>query len=690
MKGFRIGIDTGGTFTDVVLIDPDGGRMFVTKVSSTPENPAIGFNRAINKVLNQSGESSENVIAMFHGTTVATNALLQGRISNLGLIVTKGFKHILEIARQSVPDGYGNSYFWVKPDRLVPLQYVFEVGGRLNFKGKELVSLDEDEARKTIEILKEENVNTIGVCLIHSYANPSHELRLAEIIAKEYPEATISISSKVLPEYREYERAVTTLVDAFVKPHMSNYLQNIKDELSADFRRCPMLVMQSTGGVLSAEQVIDKPITTALSGPAAGVLGGSVVAGLAGFKDVITLDAGGTSTDICLIENGMPNITTEAFVGPFPVRLPMIDIRTIGTGGGSIAWKTLEGNLNVGPISAGATPGPMCYPKGGDEPTITDANLVLGRLPAQLIGGEIPLSIKRSREGIAHLAERLDMDVSIEELASGIIEIANWNQANNIRQITIQRGIDPRGLALLSFGGSGPAQSPAVMELLEMSACLIPPNPGNLSAFGLLAVDWRTDHIITRVMSENMMDPKEVNDIYATLETEAREMLTRDGLDTSSHRYLREADLRYVGQSTEVRVLAPSNNFDVNAIDELIETFHLTHERIFGYSYRNKQKVEAVNFCLAGIGMIERPKLPPLETKSGDTKTTGLETRKVYFDGEFMETSIFDRTSLFAGQLIYGPSIIEEYGSTTVVYPDQQATIDDYGIIVIRPKKNRK
>ena len=381
------------------------------------------------------------------------------------------------------------------------------------------------------------------------------------------------------------------------------------------------------------------------------------------------------------------SITTDALIGPFPVRLPMIDIRTIGTGGGSIAWKTLEGNLNVGPISAGAAPGPMCYPKGGNEPTITDANLVLGRLPAQLIGGAISLCIERSREGLADLAERLNMDVSIEELASGIIDISNWNQANKIRQITIQRGIDPRELALLSFGGSGPAQSPAVMELLDMNACLIPPNPGNLSAFGLLAVDWRTDHIITRVMSEIMIDPKEVNEIYATLESEAREMLTRDRLDISAHRYLREADLRYVGQSTEVRVVAPSYHFDAKASKELIETFHLTHERIFGYSYRNKQKVEVVNFCLAGIGMIERPKLPPLEAKKGDPKTTPMDARQVYFDGKFVKTNVFDRTTLFAGQIIYGPSVIEEYGSTTVIFPKQQAKIEDHGIIVIRPEK---
>ncbi len=684
MKGLRIGIDTGGTFTDIVLIDLCSGKMSVTKVSSTPENPAIGFNRSIYKVLQQSGTNEDNVNVICHGTTVATNALLQGRLEGLGLIVTKGFKHILEIARQAVPDGYGNSYFWVKPDRLVPLHHIYEVGGRCNFRGEELAPLEEISVRKSIEQLKKHNIKTVGVCLIHSYANPAHEKRVAEIIAEDFPEAVISLSSKVLPEYREYERAVTTLVDVFIKPHMSNYLKIIAEELSPDLRLCPILVMQSAGGVLSAEQVVEKPITTALSGPAAGALGGSVVAGIAGFKNVITLDAGGTSTDICLIENGKPNITTEASVGPFPIRLPMIDVRTIGTGGGSIAWITPEGNLNVGPMSAGAAPGPMCYPQGGKEPTITDANLVLGRLPSKLIGGGISLSVERSRQGINNLAQQLGVDMTTEQLASGIIEIANWNQANKIRQITIQRGIDPRALALLSFGGSGPAQSPLVMDILDMNACLIPPNPGNLSAFGLLAVDWRTDHIVTKVMAEKMIDPKEITEIYYRLEREAQEMLIRDGLDISTHRYVREAEIRYFGQSTEVRVAAPDKDFDQESVNELIEAFHLSHERIFGFAYRNKQKVEVVNFCLAGFGVIDRPRLPQLKTKNGDTNSVPIETRQVYFDERFTETPIFDRTQLLAEQVINGPSIIEEFGSTTVIFPGQEATIDDKGIIIIR------
>ncbi|MFZ0839701.1 MAG: hydantoinase/oxoprolinase family protein, partial [Xanthobacteraceae bacterium] len=400
----RIGIDTGGTFTDIVAVDTGTGAMRVTKVASTPTNPAVGLVRGIKQILNDAQAGSEAVTSLAHGTTVATNALLQGEIASLGLIVTEGFRHILEIARQSVPEGYGNSYFWVKPDRIVPLRFVREVGGRLNYKGEELRPLDEASARAAAAFFRRQGVRAIGICLIHSYADPAHERRVAEIVAEEYPEAVLSLSSEVLPEYREYERAVTTLVDAFVKPHMTRYLARVTNELGPGLDDKPFLVMQSSGGVASAKQVVQKPITTALSGPAAGALGGAVIAKLAGFADVVTLDAGGTSTDLCLIEGGTPHVTNGGAVGRFPVRIPMIDVKTIGTGGGSIAWISREGHLKVGPRSAGAEPGPMCYPNGGDEPTITDANLVLGRIPAALIGGGIALDVARARAGLAAMA----------------------------------------------------------------------------------------------------------------------------------------------------------------------------------------------------------------------------------------------------------------------------------------------
>jgi len=679
----RIGIDTGGTFTDIVSVDSGSGAMRVTKVASTPANPAIGLVRGVDAILAGTGGTGDDVAGLAHGTTVATNALLQGEISGLGLIVTSGFRHILEIARQSVPEGYGNSYFWVKPDRLVPLSHVREVGGRLDFRGQELRPLDEADVRAAAQFFRRQGVRAIGVCLIHAYANPAHERRVAEIVQEEYPDCALSLSCAVLPEYREYERAVTTLVDAFVKPHMEKYLRRVHDELGAGLADKPFLVMQSSGGVASAADVAKKPITTALSGPAAGALGSAVVAEIAGFPDVVTLDAGGTSTDLCLIEAGKPHVTNGGAVGAFPVRIPMIDIETIGTGGGSIAWVSREGHLKVGPKSAGAEPGPMCYPNGGSEPTITDANLVLGRIPPALIGGGIPLQPARSRAGLEALAKRLPGNMSAEALAHGIIEIANWNQANAIRQMTIQRGIDPRNFALLSFGGAGPAQSPAVMELLGMKACIVPPNPGNLSAFGLLAVDWRTDHIVTRVMHEDAIDLTVVASLYSGLERDAVATLERDGIAADRIRIVREADVRYAGQSMEVRVAAPAGDVDGTFIAGLIDAFHAAHLRTFGYNYAGQQKVELVNLCVSGFGLIERPQLPRLAARGGATPAR-KSVRPVYVDGAFRDTPVYDRAVLPPDFRLDGPAVVEEFGSTTVVFPGQRIEVDPHGILIIR------
>lgn len=681
----RIGIDTGGTFTDIVCVDNASGRVSVTKVPSTPQNPALGLVDGVKKILGEVGSTEDAIAGLAHGTTVATNALLQGSIDSLGLIVTQGFRHVLEIARQAVPDGYGNSYFWVKPERPVPLDMIREVGGRLNFKGEELRPLAEDDVREAARFFRRKNIRSLGVCLIHAYANDAHEKRVLEILREEYPDCTVSISSQVLPEYREYERTVTTLVDAFVKPHMDRYLRRVKDALGDRLGEKPFLVMQSNGGVMSAGQVVNKPITTALSGPAAGVLGSAVIAKLAGFENIVTLDAGGTSTDLSLIEKGTPHLTNAGSVGPFPVRIPMIDIETIGTGGGSIAWVSREGHLKVGPKSAGADPGPMCYPKGGDQPTITDANLVLGRLPAALIGGGIALDVTRAKSGMADLAQRLGVKMTCLQMAAGIIEIANWNQANRIRQMTIQRGIDPREFALLSFGGAGPVQSAAVAQLIGMKATIIPPSPGNLAAFGLLAVDWRNDQMVTRVMPEEKIDLAAIADIYASLEADAVRRLQADGIARERVRLVREADLRYAGQSMEVRVTAPAGAIDGSFVAALIDAFHAAHRRNFGYDYKAEQKIEIVNFCVSGFGMIERPSLPKLPAKPG-AKAVPKGRRPVYFDTAMQDTEIFDRATLPPGARIEGPAIVEEFGSTSVVFPGQVLQVDDHGIMVIRQK----
>src|SRR6188472_1141249 len=401
-RTIRIGIDTGGTFTDVVAFDESSGELVTTKTPSTPGNPADGFMAGIDKVLGLDRRSA--IGAVSHGTTVATNQLLEGKVEKLGFVTNTGYEAMLEIARQSVPDGYGNSYFWVKPDRIVPRDLVKGVEGRLDFTGAEARPFDEDGARAVARWFRERGIDTLGVCFLHSYANPDHEERMRAVLAEEHPGAVVSLSSQVLREYREYERAMTTLVDAAVKPRVSRYVDNIKERLTT-YGEVPFYVMKSNGGVLSADEVVHQPITTVLSGPAAGALGAALIAKVAGFDRVLTSDGGGTSTDVSVVIDGEPTLTTEGSVGAFPSKIPMIDVVTVGAGGGSIAWLSPEGTLKVGPQSAGADPGPLCYAKGGTHVTITDAHVFLGRIPPHLLGGEIPLDVDAARTGVIALAD---------------------------------------------------------------------------------------------------------------------------------------------------------------------------------------------------------------------------------------------------------------------------------------------
>jgi N-methylhydantoinase A len=445
----RLGIDTGGTFTDIVAFDEDTGAIVTTKTPSTPADPAEGFMTGVHKVLGMLGLGGADLVAVSHGTTVATNQLLEGKVSDLGFITTEGYRFILEIARQSVPDSYGNSYFWVKPDRIVPADLVREVGGRLDFHGNEIRPFDAGQAAATARWFADRGINAVGVCLLHAYANPAHELAMRDILAAEHPDCTVSISSEVLREYREYERSVTTLVDAAVKPKVMRYITTIKNrfdsftERAADApRQVPFYIMKSNGGVLSADEVVHQPITTVLSGPAAGALGAALIAQRAGYDRVLTLDGGGTSTDVAVVLSGEPTLTTEGSVGQFPSKIPMIDVVTVGAGGGSVVWISPEGTLKVGPHSAGADPGPLCYEKGGTEPTITDAHLALGRIPPHLLGGEIPLNADAAASGLGKLAR--DLGLGPDDCARGALEISAWNQANALRQVTVKRGLDVR------------------------------------------------------------------------------------------------------------------------------------------------------------------------------------------------------------------------------------------------------
>ncbi|WP_336205676.1 hydantoinase/oxoprolinase family protein [Nonomuraea sp. LPB2021202275-12-8] len=669
MRSVRIGVDTGGTFTDVVAVDEQTGEIVTTKTPSTPANPADGFITGIGKL----GEL--DVASIVHGTTVATNQLLEERIANLGLITTEGFEFILEIARQSVPDGYGNSYFWVKPPRIVPVHLVKTVGGRLDHTGAEVRPFSEEQAAEVARWFRARGVNAIGVCFLHSYANPDHERRMREVLAREHPEAVVSISSDVLREYREYERAVTTLVDAAVKPGMRRYIANLSSRLGK-----PFSVMKSNGGVLSAREVVNQPITTVLSGPAAGALGAALIAGKAGHPSLITLDGGGTSTDVAVVIDGEPSITTEGAVGRYPCKIPMIDIVTVGAGGGSIAWISPEGTLKVGPRSAGADPGPLCYRRGGTEVTVTDAHVYLGRIPPHLLGGEIPLDFDAARMGIEALADKLGL--TPERTATGILEISAFNQSNAIRQLTVKRGLDVRDFPLVTFGGSGPLLACRLIDILGLPAVIVPPEPGNVSAFGLLSVDVKNDYVRTHVTRDLALD--KAARIYAELEAEAAEALDREGFDQPVH--VRSADLRYYGQAYEVRVPAPAGPVDEGWRQEVAGRFHDAHEKLYGYAYRDDERhgIEWVNLRVSGIGPITRPVIRRSPYQKVDPVPA---TRKAHFE-ERADTPIHQRAALEPGAVIEGPAVIEEYGSTIPIHPGFTAKVDEFGNVEVRRERS--
>ncbi|MFD0687008.1 hydantoinase/oxoprolinase family protein [Actinomadura fibrosa] len=676
MARLRIGIDTGGTFTDVVALDEDTGEVVTTKTPSTPADPAAGFAAGAAKALRLAGAAREDVAALCHGTTVATNRLLEDRIDDLGFVTTEGFGALLEIARQSVPDGYGNSYFWVKPPRIVPPGRVREVGGRLDHTGAELRPFDEGSAVAAARRLRDAGVRAIGVCFLHSYANPAHELAMRDVLRREHPDAVVSLSCEVLREYREYERAVTTLVDAAVKPAMGGYLARIAAGAAAR-----PLVMNSNGGVLSADEVARRPITTVLSGPAAGALGAAFVVAHSGHGSVVTLDGGGTSTDVAVVVDGEPTLTTEGAVGRHPVKIPMIDIVTVGAGGGSVAWRAPEGALKVGPRSAGADPGPLCYGRGGTEVTVTDAHAVLGRIPPHLLGGEVPLDVAAARAGVEALAAELGLGV--ERAAAGVLEISAWNQANAIRQITVKRGLDVRDYPLVAFGGSGPLLACRLLDVLGSPAAVIPENPGNLSAFGLLTVDVRNDHVRTRVVRDTELDPTLLGEVFGELEREAAEALQREGFGEG--RYVRSADLRYHGQAFEVRVPAPTGPPDEAFRAEVVRRFHDAHEALYGYCHRDgggQHPVEWVNLRVSGIGPITRPRLRERPPGDGDPSRARTGTRRVYFDA-WEDATVYRRERLAPGDVVDGPAVIEEFGSTLPLHPGFRARLDGYGNLVV-------
>ena len=677
--GLRIAIDTGGTFTDVVAID-EAGAIVAVKTPSTPGDPSIGLIAGVQKALAAFDRPASDLGMLLHGSTVATNAVLEHKFDGLGLLVTRGFRHMIEIARQSVPDGYGNSFFWVKPQRLVPLHLVREIPGRLRFDGSELEPINEAETLAAVSELVEDGVRCIAVCLIHAYANDAHERAVGELIRKNFPDVFVSLSSVVLPEYREYERAMTTLVDVLVKPYCKTYLQNAADKVQVGSGTVPFLIMQSNGGVVKHSTAGERPVTMLLSGPAAGILGSIHMAELAGFRNILTIDVGGTSTDVAIVEDYKPMYTSASMVENYPVKTPMLDIVTVGSGGGSIAWVDPYGNLKVGPMSAGADPGPICYGKGGDRPTVTDAAVVLGRLPAALIGGEIVLDLPSAESAYRKLGERFGL--SAEEVAAGALEIAAANQVFGIRQVTTARGREPANYAMVAFGGAGGLFATEVADFLSIGTIMSPPDPGNLCAFGLHVSDVRRDYIRTMVRRQSQAAAAEIIAAWDALVSAGIDDIKAEGIPADKIAVRRIADVRYFGEGHEVQVEIPAELDGVPAVEHMWREFHKVHDRQFGFHYEGVQDVELVNLRVQVVGAQHRPSLKPNETPR--QPAASFATRKAYWrQTGWLECPLYRRSELAFRQAIEGPAIVEEYGSTLVVPKGWTLRVDPWRNVIL-------
>jgi N-methylhydantoinase A len=679
----RVAIDIGGTFTDATLIDEETGNVSIAKVLTTPSDPSDGFMQAVDRALAEGNAEAGQVRFVVHATTVATNAIIEGKIARSGFVTTDGFRDLLEIARQVRPTLYDTQFEKAPP--LVPRDRAVGVRERLGPAGEVLLPLEDESVREAAALLRREEVESVAVCLLHSYVNPEHEQRIGAILAEELPGIPISLSSDVAPEFREYLRASTTVINAAIRPVVERYLERIEQRLLDAGVQAKLLVMQSSGGVFGADAAARKPVFMVESGPAAGVIASAHLGETLGRPNILSFDMGGTTAKVGLIQGGRPSVTKDYSVGGhagagigglslsgYPVRTPVVDLVEIGAGGGSIAWVDSGGLLRVGPQSAGADPGPVCYRRGGLEPTVTDANVVLGRLnPAYFLGGEIGLDVDRAQAAIEERCAK-PLGLSVTEAANGIVEIANAAMVNALHLISVQRGYDPRDFVLVGFGGAGPVHANALARDAEMPTLLIPPSPGVFSATGLLTTDLKRDAATTIMRRLDEVEPQEVDALFAELEQTGAEELAREGLAGDQVEFLRQIDMRYVGQSYELTVPAG---------EDLLERFHAEHDRVYGFAAPS-EPVELVSLRLTSIGRIAKPPVRALEAGDGHALKA---PREVYFAeaGSYVDCPIYDRYALLAGARVTGPAVIEEFDSTTVLHPGFALTVDETGNLLI-------
>lgn len=684
--GWRIGVDTGGTFTDVVAVSEDTGERWVHKTSSTPDDPSRAFGAGIKELMDKVGARPDDIEFVVHGTTVATNAILESKYSRTGLIVTEGYREMLEVARQTVPGDFGDITWWIKPPRVVPLELVREVAGRLDYRGEVLEPLAEDQVRAATEEFKAMGIDAIAVSLMHSYRDPSHEERVRDIIKEIHTDCYVSISADVIREYREYERTLSTCLNTGLMPLCSSYIGDLRTRLDADGLDTRLYMMKSSGGIVRSDELVPSPISAVLSGPAAGVVTAAHYATETGHPNVITIDIGGTSTDICLIDHGDPHMLTEGKIDIFDIKTPMVDMHTVGAGGGSIGWLAAGRSFRVGPQSAGATPGPVCYGAGGEEPTLTDAHLVLGRISPYLLGGSITLDAEAARRAIEEkLAVPLGM--SVEEAATGILDLATTNIAQGINVVSVKRGRDPRDYALMAFGGAGGLNACMVSDALRITTVIFPPSPGVTSAEGLLSTDVRFDHVITHVQREDQLDVGRLATEFETVHDQVTADLQREGFSGDRVRVEAFIDMRYVGQAYELRIPVEMNGgreLTAQAVREAMKRFHQTHDDQYGYQYDGKVPIELVNIGATGFGLFPRPRLAGSSTDADSWEGARKDVRRAFAGEEgYVDCPVYERARAPRAVPVQGPAIIEQYDSTLFVDEGWSGQVDDVGQIVL-------
>ncbi|MGQ7830640.1 hydantoinase/oxoprolinase family protein [Altererythrobacter sp. Z27] len=684
---YRLGVDVGGTFTDLLLFDEESGKFWRHKTPSTPHDSSEGILNGVKAITKAAGVSASDIAYFLHGTTVATNAVLEGKGAKVGLVTTEGYRDIMQIARSFVPGGLAAWIVWPKPTPLAHLEDTVEVPGRMGADGKEVRPLDEDAVRAALRKLKANGVEALTVSLINAYVNGAHEKRIGEIAAEELPGIPVSLSHEVLPEMQEYERTLSTVANAAVRPVVSKYVSNLRTKLEEQGLEGRLSLLRSDGGLMSSQKAEEHPVNILMSGPAGGVTGALWVAKNAGFTNILTLDVGGTSTDVALIEGLEARRVRTTDVGHLSVRASALDVKTVGAGGGSIAHvPELTKALRVGPESAGAVPGPVAYGKGGTLPTVTDANVVLGYLPEDLLGGSFHLDREGAKRAVQTVADALG--VTLMEAARGIIDIVNENMFGALRMISVQQGYDPRDFALMGFGGAGPLHVNAVARLMGSWPAISPVSPGVLCALGDATTRMRTE--TARSFSKLAKDTS-IADLEAVLDemaAQTRGELLADGVPADQITTQFEVDIRYAGQAFEVPLTIDKKVLEADGIEGILARFDDEHLRLFTFNMDTPHEI--VNLRAVALG--QAPDLPAAELPKGDGDPSGAKIRDhvLWMDGREQAAVIYERDRLRQGDVIPGPAIITEMDSTTLVESGCVATVDRVGNILINPPKNNE